>query len=250
VSVADEAPAVSGSLGDACQTLQAILKSPEFRASIGDAFAELPPLGDMEGASARGAPPPRVDLKQLTNGYASDDCEGDEDAPALAIEWCDRVEELPASGRGSATAAASAKIQALPNEPSEHSTTDSSRGGGPSLPDSPGDALLVEVYYVTPSRVGRGLRRRDRRRLALQDGRLHICEMCLSEEVEAIMDPLLDMAECSFDKDRMLSLGARRLPEGASWEDGVFEHANYIFEFDSAELAAAFYGHLVDASRS
>lgn len=241
-SAPERLPTVSGSLGDACKTLQAILQSTEFRASIGDAFTELPPLGDMESASARSAQPPQVGLKQLADGTASDGNDGD--AHMLAIEWCDQAKELPAGDQG----AAAAKISAWPSERSEHSTTDSSHGEGPSLSGLFAQTR-VDVYFVTPSRLGTGMKRRDRRRLALQDGRLHIFEMCLGDEVEAIMDPSIHMPDCKYDQDRMLSVSAQRLPEGASWEDGVFEHANYTFEFESAELAAAFYSHLVEAAR-
>merc|ERR1719229_805915 len=51
-SAPERLPSVAGSLGDACKTLQTVLQSPEFRASVGDSFGDLPPLGAESGDGA------------------------------------------------------------------------------------------------------------------------------------------------------------------------------------------------------
>lgn len=227
-SAPERLPMVTGSLGDACKTLQVILQSPEFRDSVGDAFANLPPLGDAAGGAGQTQPRASTGLLQLADGVDSDT---DVEPRSAELEDEPRIVEL---GEESVAMKMSPSFECH----SERSTAPSSRESQSTV----GSVTQAEVWNCTASRVGRRLKRRDQRVIVVHDGCLHIYEKG-GARVEAVMDPVLDMSSCAV-RLCMLSLAARRLPEGASWEDGVFEHAEYSFEFDSADFAATFYSEL------
>mmetsp|Transcript_76129 Transcript_76129/g.166145 ORF Transcript_76129/g.166145 Transcript_76129/m.166145 type:complete len:777 (+) Transcript_76129:202-2532(+) len=265
-SAPERLPIVTGNLGDACQALQAIWSSPQFRASVGDSYARLPTLPSTAapsvGASFDGQRP-----LALANGPCLEEEDDDDEAPpsfAIASARRSRAEscfELSMEKQISdaSTEASAFSIQTwtpdVTRQPDGLAVERKARHRSQSLPphsdpypsalarDDGGaqseEATVAEVWTHRLSRVSGRLKRRDRRLVAIHDGGLHIYRPGSVRDVEAVVDPVAD--ENSFAlAGSMLNVLARKLPEGASWEDGAFVHEEYYLEFDAAATATAF----------
>jgi len=265
-SAPERLPSVAGSLGDACSTLQAILGSAAFRASVGDAFPELPTLADRtaggQPVSGGQAARPGLGRLQIEDAAFVEEADSlttpDSRSTGTTAPVMLRVGSRSTASSGHSTATSSGSAMSSRPAPRPSSVPALARQGPPSAlrlqrqRTRPASAASrhascgIEVYLVTPSRIGRGLRRRGRRWLTLDGTQLQV--LTPEAEVDVAVDLAADVEACAVQPPNLLRVSLRRLPPGASFEDGVFEVVDYIFEFDSIQGARAMHSQITALS--
>eukprot|EP00933_Yihiella_yeosuensis_P036208 TRINITY_DN2994_c0_g1_i1.p1 TRINITY_DN2994_c0_g1~~TRINITY_DN2994_c0_g1_i1.p1 ORF type:complete len:690 (-),score=123.19 TRINITY_DN2994_c0_g1_i1:305-2374(-) len=214
-------PAVAKELGDACLSLRSVLASAEFRACVGDKFPDLPAIG--------GSP---QQLNEQTEAMVLD---------AQTISTRSTEDHLPTliqyNGRSQIASSKALAITDAKEQPQPLSNL----------------KLRAEVYRLMTARMiscgGAGCggpsagrsSRHDRRLLAVSDGKLHIYEKSSKSAVKTAVDLPASVDRCLRLSATILDLAVFRLPEGAAENAGVWEHKEYIFEFDSPKEAKEFF---------
>jgi len=113
--------------------------------------------------------------------------------------------------------------------------------------DHPADALplYANVYRLTESPCGPGLRRHDRRALRLVESRFDIFDKASVVRVKTKVDVLRDIEDCMMlPCGKRLAINIRRLPKGVSTETGVWDNKQYYFEFDNIQDASSFHDEI------
>eukprot|EP00440_Ansanella_granifera_P008785 gb/GFBE01009518.1/.p1 GENE.gb/GFBE01009518.1/~~gb/GFBE01009518.1/.p1 ORF type:complete len:707 (+),score=105.74 gb/GFBE01009518.1/:1-2121(+) len=248
-SAPERLPHVAKGLGDACMTLQGVLASPEFRAHVGDAFPELPPLGGLGGNGGGSAAPSALhEIADLP-----------EQAPAAkssvriqAIEDVDRADDL-------STSASPVVSRDLHRTEDRHDTWSSSWSGSccsQSRVESPtaiakptvsshagqrGRVLQFEVFRLVKNPAMKsGERRHDSRLLEVCDGMLRIYDKGSQAAVKLSVELPEGIDRVYLRTDTIMEMTASRPPPGVPQTNGVREHKDYVFEFRTAQTAGEF----------
>uniref|UniRef100_A0A7S1Q6U4 Uncharacterized protein n=1 Tax=Alexandrium catenella TaxID=2925 RepID=A0A7S1Q6U4_ALECA len=224
-------PHVMEGLGDACMALRTVLASPEFRAHVGDAFPNLPPLGNSPS-----------DVVVNGGGYAIEDHK----VPAL-------MPSTPSTSGSYTPPRLEVVTGAGDNLNEAASVGPDARFAGVARPTAPDvvprvpvrrGELSADVHRMVSGGCGAGLTRHDQRSLLISDGNLYIFEKGSRSKVKSVVEIASGIEFCRLTPAGMLSLIVHRLPRGASPEDGVLECKHYTFEFPDVQVAMAFQDEL------
>eukprot|EP00435_Cladocopium_sp_Y103_P037455 s863_g9.t3 len=206
-SAPERLPHLAKGLGDATLSLSSVLSSEEFRRHVGDAFPDLPKLGDcLEAqrgvAEIRAIEGPRTSEKRTT---------------PLAIQ----------DDTSTRTATTVSAVQSFASERSCSSCCSNTVN----VSEPIGLAMKFEVYRLLNNT------RHDYRSIELRSGQLLIYDKNSTSQVKYVVQIPDGMDRVLLKSDVILEMSFTVLP--ASAKNGM-KQKDYIFEFISAEEADVF----------
>eukprot|EP00931_Biecheleriopsis_adriatica_P026440 TRINITY_DN16096_c0_g3_i1.p1 TRINITY_DN16096_c0_g3~~TRINITY_DN16096_c0_g3_i1.p1 ORF type:complete len:706 (+),score=140.58 TRINITY_DN16096_c0_g3_i1:93-2210(+) len=242
-------PHVAKGLGDACMTLQDVLGSTEFRAHVGDAFPDLPALGSLATGTVDSAVASRAiaDTTPRQTRFAALP-----DKPTVSIEVSiEEVEDpeaidesLSAASTTPKRRASACKESCLSGDSGSMSCCSSSRPASPLVrrpftePSIRGAWFRTDVHCLVGS--AGSFRKHGSRSLEVHDGALLLFDKGSCDSVEFKIELPGGVDRVWLRSDTILEMSVSRTPPGVSHADGVKEHKDYVFEFQTADAANAF----------